>query len=74
MYRTVVDAALIEAAQRIAPLMRACRDLDRALPSRLLPAFPVGVAVTRVPLVYAAEEIARFLDACAPEKMLVSRA
>jgi hypothetical protein len=26
MYRTVVDAALIEAAQRIAPLVRARRD------------------------------------------------
>jgi len=48
--------------------------LDRALPSRLLPAFPEGVAVTRVPLVYAAEEIKSFLDACPPEKMLVSRA
>ena len=26
MYRTVADAALIEAAQRIASLVRACRD------------------------------------------------
>ena len=26
MYRTVADAALIEAAQRIAPLVRVCRD------------------------------------------------
>jgi len=48
--------------------------LDRALPSRLLPAFPDGVAVARVPLAHAAEEIARFLDACPPEKTLVSRA
>jgi ATP-dependent DNA helicase DinG len=35
--------------------------LDRALPSRLLSAFPDGVAVSRVPLVEAAAETARFL-------------
>ena len=35
--------------------------LDRALPSRLLPAFPDGVPVTRLPLVAAVEETARFL-------------
>jgi len=35
--------------------------LDRALPSRLLAAFPVGVPVMRVPLVEAAEATARFL-------------
>jgi ATP-dependent DNA helicase DinG len=37
--------------------------LDRALPSRLLSAFPSGVAVARVPLVAAVEETAQFLDA-----------
>jgi ATP-dependent DNA helicase DinG len=36
--------------------------LDRALPSRLLAAFPDGVAVARVPLAEAAEATARFLD------------
>jgi ATP-dependent DNA helicase DinG len=35
--------------------------LDRALPSRLLSAFPDGVAVARVPLVHAADATARFL-------------
>jgi ATP-dependent DNA helicase DinG len=35
--------------------------LDRALPSRLLSAFPDGVPVRRVPLVTAAEETACFL-------------
>ena len=35
--------------------------LDRALPSRLLSAFPEGVAVSRVPLVEAVEATARFL-------------
>jgi ATP-dependent DNA helicase DinG len=35
--------------------------LDRALPSRLLAAFPDGVAVTRAPLAHAAEAIAEFL-------------
>jgi len=35
--------------------------LDRALPSRLLPAFPEGVGVERVPLVHATEATARFL-------------
>ncbi len=35
--------------------------LDRALPSRLLTAFPEGVAVARVPLAEAAEATARFL-------------
>jgi ATP-dependent DNA helicase DinG len=37
--------------------------LDRALPSRLLSAFPNGVAVIRAPLVDAAEATTRFLDA-----------
>ncbi len=37
--------------------------LDRALPSRLLSAFPEGVAVLRLPLVEAVEETARFLGA-----------
>jgi ATP-dependent DNA helicase DinG len=36
--------------------------LDRALPSRLLAAFPEGVAVVRVPLEQAAEATARFLE------------
>jgi ATP-dependent DNA helicase DinG len=35
--------------------------LDRALPSRLLAAFPAGVPVMRVPLVAAIDETARFL-------------
>ena len=35
--------------------------LDRALPSRLLAAFPDGVGVVRVPLAEAAAETARFL-------------
>ncbi len=35
--------------------------LDRALPSRLLSAFPAGVPVLRVPLVEAAEATAEFL-------------
>jgi ATP-dependent DNA helicase DinG len=35
--------------------------LDRALPSRLLSAFPEGVPVIRLPLVAAVEETARFL-------------
>jgi ATP-dependent DNA helicase DinG len=35
--------------------------LDRALPSRLLSAFPAGVPVTRLPLVEAAEATAAFL-------------
>jgi alkylation response protein AidB-like acyl-CoA dehydrogenase len=41
MYRTVADAALIEAAQRIAPLVRACRDegeRERRLPAQVLTA------------------------------------
>jgi ATP-dependent DNA helicase DinG len=35
--------------------------LDRALPSRLLPAFPPGVPIARVPLVEAAAATATFL-------------
>ena len=38
--------------------------LDRALPSRLLTAFPEGVPIARVPLVEAAEATARFLAGC----------
>ena len=41
MYRTVADAPLIEAAQRIAPLVRACRDegeRERRLPAQVLAA------------------------------------
>jgi ATP-dependent DNA helicase DinG len=37
--------------------------LDRALPSRLLNAFPDGVAVARVPLAEATEAVAGFLEA-----------
>ncbi|MBV8937311.1 MAG: ATP-dependent DNA helicase, partial [Alphaproteobacteria bacterium] len=37
--------------------------LDRALPSRLLGAFPEGVAIGRLPLAEAAEATARFLEA-----------
>jgi len=36
--------------------------LDRALPSRVLAAFPEGVPVVRVPLAQATEATARFLD------------
>ena len=39
--RTIADAALIEAAQRIAPLVRACRDegeCERRLPAQVLAA------------------------------------
>jgi ATP-dependent DNA helicase DinG len=36
--------------------------LDRALPSRLLAAFPSGVPLARVPLVAAVDATARFLD------------
>jgi ATP-dependent DNA helicase DinG len=39
--------------------------LDRQLPSRLLAAFPDGVAVSRVPLTEAIELTARFLDVSA---------
>src|SRR5215831_5235528 len=41
MYRTVADAPLIEAAQRIAPLVRACRDegeRERRLAAQVLAA------------------------------------
>jgi ATP-dependent DNA helicase DinG len=37
--------------------------LDRAVPSRLLTAFPDGVTVARVPLAHAAEATTRFLGA-----------
>ena len=53
---------------RILELIRRADDrgvfvmLDRALPSRLLAAFPEGVAVERVPLAQAAEATARFLE------------
>jgi len=36
--------------------------LDRALPSRLLAAFPTGVPILRVPLVEAVEMTTAFLD------------
>ena len=41
MYRTVADASLIEAAQRIARLVRACRnegERERRLPAQVLAA------------------------------------
>jgi ATP-dependent DNA helicase DinG len=37
--------------------------LDRAVPSRLLSAFPEGVPIARMPLAYAAEATAEFLGA-----------
>ena len=37
--------------------------LDRAVPSRLLSAFPEGVPIARTPLAYAAEATTRFLGA-----------
>jgi ATP-dependent DNA helicase DinG len=37
--------------------------LDRAVPSRLLSAFPAEVAIIRVPLAQAVTEVARFLEA-----------
>jgi len=40
--------------------------LDRALPSRLLAAFPEGAAVERVPLAQATEATARFLETPLP--------
>ncbi|HJU18568.1 MAG TPA: ATP-dependent DNA helicase, partial [Stellaceae bacterium] len=40
--------------------------LDRALPSRLLAAFPSGVPVARVPLAAAVDATARFLDSAPP--------
>jgi len=40
--------------------------LDRALPSRLLSAFPEGVAIARVGLEQAVGEIARFLETSKP--------
>ncbi len=39
--------------------------LDRAVPSRLLSAFPEGVGIARLPLAEAAGATARFLDAAA---------
>ena len=36
--------------------------LDRALPTRLLAAFPEGVAAARVPLAEAVAQTARFLE------------
>ena len=36
--------------------------LDRALPSRLLSAFPNGVTISRLPLANAVEATARFLE------------
>jgi ATP-dependent DNA helicase DinG len=40
--------------------------LDRALPSRLLPAFPEGVAAIRLPLAHAVDATARFLETPPP--------
>ena len=44
--------------------------LDRALPSRLLSAFPEGVPIARMPLAYAAEATARFLESPQPSSSL----
>jgi ATP-dependent DNA helicase DinG len=40
--------------------------LDRALPSRLMSAFPDGVVIARLPLAEAAEATARFLESPSP--------
>jgi ATP-dependent DNA helicase DinG len=40
--------------------------LDRALPSRLLSAFPDGVAIARLPLAEAAEATTLFLESRPP--------
>jgi ATP-dependent DNA helicase DinG len=40
--------------------------LDRALPSRLLSAFPDGVGISRIPLAQAAEATAQFLQTAHP--------
>ena len=40
--------------------------LDRALPSRLLSAFPNGVAIARLPLAEAADATTLFLESCRP--------
>ncbi len=40
--------------------------LDRALPSRLMSAFPDGVAISRLPLAEAVDEIRRFLGTADP--------
>ena len=40
--------------------------LDRALPSRLLSAFPNGVAIARLPLAEAADATTQFLESRPP--------
>src|SRR5262252_1009524 len=86
MYRTVADAALIEAAQRIAPLVRACRDegeRDRRLPVQVLAAMHEarlfrmyipkaldGLEVDPITSMIVVEEIARADAAAAWNLML----
>jgi len=59
--------ARLRLRQAFGRLVRAADDrgifviLDRALPSRLLPAFPAGVSIARVPLVEAVAATAAFL-------------
>ena len=86
MYRTVADAALIEAAQRIAPLVRACRDegeRERRLPAQVLAAMHEawlfrmyipkaldGLEIDPITSMIVAEEIARADAAAAWNLML----
>jgi ATP-dependent DNA helicase DinG len=62
------QAARLRLRQAYGRLIRRADDrgvfavLDRALPSRLLAAFPEGVAVARLPLSEAVAETARFLE------------
>ena len=86
MYRTVADAALIEAAQRIAPLVRACRDeseRERRLPAQVLAAMQEarlfriyipkvldGLEIDPITSMIVVEEIARADAAAAWNPML----
>ena len=86
MYGTVADAALIEAAQRIAPLVRACRDegeRERRLPAQVLAAMHEawlfrmyipkaldGLEIDPITSMIVAEEIARADAAAAWNLML----
>jgi alkylation response protein AidB-like acyl-CoA dehydrogenase len=86
MYRTVADAALIEAAQRIAPLVRACRDeseRERRLPAQVLTAMHAarlfrmyipkaldGLEIDPITSMIVVEEIARADAAAAWNLML----
>src|SRR6516164_3474773 len=86
MYRTVADAALIEAAQRITLLVRACRDegeRERRLPAQVLAAMHEawlfrmyipkaldGLEIDPITSMIVAEEIARADAAAAWNLML----